>query len=87
MSELRGIARSLVAEAKGILAADEGGETIVARFEKLGIIPTTESRRAFREMLFTTPGVEEFISGVILFDDTIRESSSEGVRFSALLSE
>jgi fructose-bisphosphate aldolase class I len=85
MSELHETAMALVAKGKGILAADEGGATISKRFDSVGIASTAEAQRSYREMLFTTPGVEEFISGVILFDDTIRQSSFEGSPFPHLL--
>ena len=73
-SELHETARALVAEGKGILAADESGGTIKKRFDSIGVESTEENRRAYRELLFTTPGAEEFISGVILFDETIRQT-------------
>jgi fructose-bisphosphate aldolase class I len=71
-------ARALVSPGKGILAADESLPTIGKRFAGLAIPSTEENRRAYREMLFTTPGVAEFISGVILFDETIRQSTAGG---------
>jgi len=70
--------RALVAEGKGILAADESLPTIAKRFKSIALESTAESRRFYREMLFTTSGIEEFISGVILFDETIRQLSSDG---------
>ena len=78
-------ARSLVAHGKGILAADESEGTIKKRFDAVGVPSTEENRRAYREALFSTPGVEEHISGVILFDETIRQRSHDGVRFPELL--
>src|SRR3954453_16405324 len=78
-------AKALVAEGKGILAADESSGTIKKRFDSIGVESTEENRRAYRGLLFTTPGVEEFISGVILFDETIRQSSSDGTPFPKLL--
>jgi fructose-bisphosphate aldolase class I len=83
--DLRSIAQSLVAANKGILAADESFPTIEKRFKSIDLETTEENRRAYRDMLFTTPGLEEFISGVILFDETIRQSSSDGTSFSDLL--
>jgi fructose-bisphosphate aldolase class I len=83
--ELAGVARSLVAAGKGILAADESDGTIKKRFDKIGVESSEESRRAYRELLFTTEGVEEFISGVILFDETIRQRSADGTPFPELL--
>jgi fructose-bisphosphate aldolase class I len=78
-------ARALVAEGKGILAADESDGTIKKRFDSIGVESTEENRRAYRDLLFTTPGVEEYISGVILFDETIRQSSADGTPFPKLL--
>jgi fructose-bisphosphate aldolase, class I len=83
--ELEQTARALVAEGKGILAADESDGTIKKRFDSIDVESTEENRRAYRELLFTTPGVEEFISGVILFDETIRQSDSDGAPFPQLL--
>ena len=70
--------KALVAPAKGILAADESIPTIEKRFKAINLSSTSETRRAYREMLFTTPGLGEFISGVILFDETIRQADSAG---------
>src|SRR5205814_3625936 len=78
-------ARALVAEGKGILAADESTGTIKKRFESIGIESTEDTRRAYRELLFTTAGAEEYISGVILYDETIRQSASDGTPFPKLL--
>ena len=85
MSALHETARALVAPGKGILAADESSGTIKKRFDAIGVESTEESRRVYRELLFTTPGVEEFISGVILFDETIRQSAADGTPFPELL--
>jgi fructose-bisphosphate aldolase class I len=79
--ELETTARSLVAKGKGILAADESQPTIQKRFAALNVEATEENRRAYRETLFTTPGIEEFISGVILFDETIRQKAADGRSF------
>ena len=79
--ELETTARSLVAKGKGILAADESQPTIQKRFTALNIESTEENRRAYRETLFTAPGIEEFISGVILFDETIRQKAADGRSF------
>jgi fructose-bisphosphate aldolase, class I len=78
-------ARQLVALGKGILAADESSGTIEKRFHAVGVESTVENRRAYRELLFTTPGVEHVISGVILFDETIRQTASDGTPFPELL--
>src|SRR4051794_41794248 len=85
VSELEATARAIVAPGKGILAADESTGTIKKRFDKIGVESSEESRRAYRELLFTTEGVEEFISGVILFDETIRQRSADGTPFPELL--
>jgi fructose-bisphosphate aldolase, class I len=85
MTELESAARALVAEGKGILAADESDGTIKKRFDSIGVESTEETRRAYRDLLFTTDGAEEFISGVILFDETIRQSSADGTPFPKLL--
>jgi fructose-bisphosphate aldolase class I len=84
-SDLESTAKALVADGKGILAADESDTTIKKRFDAIGVESTEDNRRAYRELLFTTPGAEEFISGVILFDETIRQSSSDGTPFPKLL--
>jgi fructose-bisphosphate aldolase, class I len=83
--ELETIARALVAPGKGILAADESDGTIKKRFDSIDVESTEESRRAYRDLLFTTAGAEEHISGVILFDETIRQSSVDGTPFPELL--
>jgi fructose-bisphosphate aldolase, class I len=85
MSDLHATARELVAEGKGILAADESDGTIKKRFDSIGLESTEENRRAYRDLLFTTRGAEEFISGVILFDETIRQRSADGTPFPELL--
>ncbi len=85
MADLEKTARALVAEGKGILAADESDGTIKKRFDSIGIESTEENRRAYRDLLFTTEGVEEYISGVILFDETIRQSGHDGTPFPKLL--
>ena len=85
MSDLHEIAKALVAEGKGILAADESSGTIKKRFDSISVESTEENRRAYRDLLFTTEGAEEFISGVILYDETIRQSSADGTPFPKLL--
>ena len=85
MTDLESTARALVAEGKGILAADESDGTIKKRFDSIGVESTEETRRAYRDLLFTTDGAEEFISGVILFDETIRQSGTDGTPFPELL--
>ena len=78
-------ATALVAPGKGILAADESTGTIKKRFDAIGVDNTEDHRQAYREMLFTTPGLGESISGVILFDETIRQSTGDGVSFVKVL--
>ncbi len=80
-------ARSLVAKGKGILAADESTPTIKKRFDSIQVESTAENRGAYRELLFTTAGVEEFISGVILFEETLRQTASDGTAFPRLLAD
>jgi len=84
-SELYETAKALVAENKGILAADESSGTIEKRFDTIGLESTEENRRAYRDMLFTTPDLEDYVSGVILYDETIRQSASDGTSFAKLL--
>src|SRR5215216_6440693 len=85
--KLEEAARELVAPGKGILAADESFGTIGKRFEAVGIESSEESRRAYREMLFTTEGIGEFLSGVILFDETIRQETSDDTPMPRVLEE
>jgi fructose-bisphosphate aldolase class I len=85
MTSLEETARALVAEGKGILAADESDGTIKKRFDSIGVESTEDNRRAYRELLFATAGAEEYISGVILFDETIRQSAADGTPFPKLL--
>src|SRR2546428_1074473 len=85
MTSLNEIARALVAPGKGILAADESSGTIEKRFKSIGVESTEDRRRTYREMLFTTAGASDFISGVILLDETIRQSASDGTPFPKVL--
>ena len=85
LDTLRANAQALVAPGKGILAADESGATIKKRFDSIEVESTEDNRRAYRELLFSAPGVADHVSGVILFDETIRQSSSDGVPFPKLL--
>jgi fructose-bisphosphate aldolase class I len=78
-------AKALVADGKGILAADESSGTIEKRFDSIGLTSTEENRRSYRDMLFTTPELEQYVSGVILYDETIRQSSADGTPFPELL--
>jgi fructose-bisphosphate aldolase, class I len=86
-NELESIARAIVAPGKGILAADESFPTIEKRFKSIEVESTEDNRRAYREMLFTTPGIGEHISGVILFDETIRQSAADGRPLPRVLEE
>lgn len=83
--DIENTARTLVADGKGILAADETPGTLTKRFDALGIRSTEPSRRAYREMLFTAPDAATFISGVIMQDETIRQKSSTGTPFPQML--
>jgi fructose-bisphosphate aldolase, class I len=86
MSEdLESVAATLVADGRGILAADESVATLTRRFDAVGIQSTEQSRRAYREMLFTTTGAAKFISGAILYDETIRQKSSGGMPLAEVL--
>jgi fructose-bisphosphate aldolase class I len=78
---LEAVAKELVAPGKGILAADESTGTIEKRLKSINVPSTEENRRAYREVLFTTKGAGEFISGVILFDETIRQKTRDGRTF------
>ena len=84
---LAAIAQAMVAPGKGILAADESSGTIKKRFDAIKLESTAESRRAYRDMLFTAPGAGDFISGVILYDETLRQSTLSGTPFPKYLSD
>src|SRR5438034_1812040 len=85
IDELEKTARALVAPGKGILAADESTGTIEKRFKSIGLANVEENRRSYRDLLFTTKGISEFISGVILFDETIRQKGRDGTPFTKIL--
>lgn len=85
LKSLETVAKALVADGKGILAADETVGTLTRRFEKLNIPSTAESRRDYREMLFTAPGTADLISGVIMYDETIRQRGSSGMSLPDIL--
>ena len=85
VEELNTIARAIVADNKGVLAADESTGTIKKRLDSIGVESTEETRRAYRNLLFTTPGFEEYVGGVILYDETIRQASDDGTPFAQLL--
>jgi fructose-bisphosphate aldolase class I len=78
-------ARAMVAPGKGLLAADESAGTCKKRFDSVNVESTEDNRRAYRELLFTTPGIEQHVSGVILFDETLRQSTKDGVNFGRYL--
>ncbi|HMA89818.1 MAG TPA: class I fructose-bisphosphate aldolase [Burkholderiales bacterium] len=80
-------AAAMVARGRGILAADESAGTCEKRFKSVGVECTEENRRAYRGLLFATPGVEQFVSGVILFDETLRQKTSDGVPFAEFLAQ
>jgi fructose-bisphosphate aldolase class I len=85
LTDLESVARALVARGKGILAADESQPTMAKRLAALGIEDTEEQRRRYRQMLFTTPGLGAYISGVILFDETLRQHADDGAPFPEVL--
>lgn len=84
-AQLIATAQALLAPGKGLLAADESFPTIAKRFAEIDLPSTEETRRDYREMLFTTPGLGQYISGVILFDETIRRGDSHGTPFPQVL--
>jgi fructose-bisphosphate aldolase, class I len=87
IAELHANARALVAKSRGILAADESTSTIKKRFDTIKLESTEENRRAYREMLFTAPGAKDYISGVIMYDETLRQKTKEGVPFTTYLAQ
>ncbi len=87
IEHLADTALAMVAAGKGIIAIDESTATIARRFEAVGLANSGENRRAYREMLLTTPGLGEYISGAILYDETIRQSTRAGVPFTRVMAE
>lgn len=85
IEQLESIAQAMVAPGKGIIAIDESNNTIKKRFDAVGVENSEEHRRAYREMLLTTPGLNEHISGAILYDETIRQSTKAGVPFTKVM--
>jgi fructose-bisphosphate aldolase class I len=85
IDQLPEIAQAMVAKGKGIIAIDESTATIKKRFDSVGVENTEENRRAYREMLLSTPNLNEYISGAILYDETIRQSTKDGVPFTKLM--
>ena len=86
-NELARIARAMVAKDKGILAADESTSTIKKRFDGIKLESTEEHRRTYREMLFTAPTAKDYVSGVILFDETLRQKTKDGIPFPEYLTK
>lgn len=87
IEQLADIARAMVAPGKGIIAIDESSATCKKRFDGVGIDCTEENRRAYRELLLTAPKVNEYLSGAILFDETIRQSTRDGVPFAKYMAD
>jgi fructose-bisphosphate aldolase class I len=85
--ELHETARAIVADHKGILAADESTGTIKKRFDSIGVESTEENRRFYRQLLFTAPGMEDSIGGVILYDETIRQAADDGTPLAQVLAD
>lgn len=79
--ELRATAKAMLAKGKGVLAMDESSGTCRKRFEKAGITDSVENRRAYRDLLLTAPGLSDYVSGAILYDETIRQSTADGMPF------
>ena len=87
IEQLAETALAMVAPGKGIIAIDESSGTIAKRFAGVGIENTEENRRAYRELLLTTPDLSEYISGAILFDETLRQKTKDGVPFAQYMSD
>lgn len=87
MGQLQETVQALFADSKGILAADESSKSAQKRFDSLGIPCTEETRRQYRQMLITTPGIEKYLSGVIFYDETIRQATDSGIPFPKYLSD
>jgi fructose-bisphosphate aldolase, class I len=86
-ADLENVAAAMVAAGKGILAADESSGTIKKRFDKIGLESTEEARRTYRELLFSTPAMAQSISGVIFYDETLRQKTGSGVPFTEYLTK
>src|SRR5688500_13380567 len=87
IEQLAETAQAMVAAGKGIIAIDESNNTIAKRFAGVGIENTEENRRAYRELLLTTPKLGDYISGAILYDETIRQSTKAGVPFAKVMAD
>lgn len=85
IDQLESVAQAMVAPGKGIIAIDESSGTIKKRFDAVGVESTEENRRSYREMLLTTPNLADHISGAILFDETIRQKTQDGVPFAEFM--
>jgi fructose-bisphosphate aldolase class I len=87
IDELSLVANAIVARQKGVLAADESNPTIKKRFDSIQVASTEETRRRYREILFTADGIERYVGGIILYDETLRQSTRDGVPFPRLLAD
>src|SRR5574340_872152 len=87
IDELKSVASAIVAKQKGVLAADESSPTIKKRFDSIKVESTEDNRRRYREILFTADGIERYVGGIILFDETLRQSTRDGVPFAKLLAD
>ena len=87
IDELKSVAQAIVAKQKGVLAADESSPTIKKRFDSISVESTEENRRRYREIMFTTEGLERNVGGVILFDETLRQSTRDGIPFAKVLAD
>ena len=87
IDDLKSVANAIVAPRKGVLAADESSPTIKKRFDSIQVESTEENRQRYREILFTADGIERYVGGVILFDETLRQSTRAGVPFPKLLAD
>ena len=87
IDELKSVAQAIVGKQKGVLAADESSPTIKKRFDSISVESTEENRRRYREIMFTTEGLERNVGGVILFDETLRQSTRDGVPFAKVLAD
>jgi len=87
IDELKSVANAIVAPQKGVLAADESNPTIKKRFDSVQVESSEENRRRYREILFTADGIERYVGGVILYDETLRQGTRDGVPFPRLLAD
>src|SRR3989344_2920830 len=87
IKNLSSIAKQMVAPGRGLIAADESAGTCQKRFDAVGVPCTEDNRRAYRETLLTAQGLEQYVSGVILYDETIRQETSDGTPFPSVLTD